>query len=255
MGAKTIFRGAVAGLLLAVVTISYGSFDRPIKVTSQDNKEVKYYDTKFSRGVRGVFYNIRDGALGLVQNTWQLGMGVAAGSLILPGKVVVFTGDMVGFADDNIFVRPLLRGIVSDIIEEISYFPFRQAKGIMLMTHELDDIAIVVDHGEYVDDDCIFKSRLYLRPYAVIVLPATVISDGFIRPLASVAKIFNLRRFTDMDVEDVPDRLDQFGLRLIRKAYNMRFFLPIPGEEEPDVRVYTEEELVGIKPPGPMRHP
>jgi hypothetical protein len=255
MGAKAIVRGVLAGLVLTAVTMSYGSFDRPIKITSKDDKEVKYYDTKFARGVRSVFYNFRDGSLGLIQNVWQLGTGVAAGSLILPGKVLVFAGDVVGFADDNIFIRPFLRGIVSDTIEEISYFPFRQAKGIMLMTHELDDISIVPDREEYVDDDVVFKTRLYLRPYTFVVVPVTVISDGVIRPIGNIAKIFSLRRFTDMEVEDVPDRIDRFGLRMIMKAYNLKFIFPIPEEEEPDIRVYTEEEVSGVKPPGPMRRP
>jgi hypothetical protein len=255
MGAKkAIFRVALTGLLLAAVTVAYGSFDRPIKVTSETDKEAKYYDSKFSRGVRSIFYNVRDGSLGLVQNVWQLGAGLAAGTLIVPGKAAVLAGDVVGFADDNIFTRPILRGIVSDTIEEFSYFPFRHAKGIMLMTHEMDDISIVVDRLDYVDDDVVFKSRLYLRPYAIIVVPATLLSDGLIRPIGNIAKIFSLRRFTDMGVEDIPDRIDQFGLRMILKAYNMKFWLPIPAEEEPDLRIYTEEEIVGIRPPGPIRH-
>jgi len=254
MRAKAILRNAVAGLLLTAVSVSYGSFDRPIKVTSEADKEAKYYDSKFARGVRSVFYNVRDGALGLFQDAWQLGMGLAAPALIPPGKALVFAGDVVGFVDDNLFIRPLLRGMFSDIIEEISFFPFREARGIMLMTHELDDIAIVSDHEEYVRSDVIFKTRLYLRPYLMFVVPATVISDGIIRPIGNVAKIFSLRRFTDMDVEDVPDRIERFGLHMIMKAYNMKFFLPIPEEEEPDLRVYTDEEISGVRPPGLIKH-
>jgi len=255
MKAKAMARGVMAGLLMLAVTVSYGSFDRPVKITHKEEKEIKYYDTKFSRGVRAVFYNFRDGALGLGQNVAQLVAGVGSGALIFTGKAVVLAGDVVGFADDNLITRPFFRGFISDLIEELSYIPFRAAKGIMLMSHEMDDVAIVVDRQEYIDDDVIFKSRLYLRPWAVIVIPATILSDGLIRPVGSLAKMFSLRRFTDMQIRDIPTQLDQFGLRVILKAYNQKFFLPIPEEDEPDLRIYTEEEIVGIKPPGMMKRP
>jgi len=252
MRAKAVLRGVLAGLLLAAVATSW-SFDRPIKITHPEEKEMKYYDTKFSRGVRAIFYNVRDGSLGLVQNVWQLGAGVTAGVLIPTGKTLVLAGDVVGMFDDNLVTRPFFRGIVSGILEEASYLPYRGAKGIMLMTHEMDDIAIVTDHEEFIAKGTPFKSRLYLRPWAVIVLPATAVGDGIIRPVGSIAKIFSIRRFTDMEIKDVPSQLDEFGLRLIWKAYNHRFFLPIPEEEEPDLRIYTEEEVVGLKLPAPAK--
>jgi hypothetical protein len=255
MRAKAIFRSALTVLLLVAVTTAYGSFDRPIKVTHKDDEEIKYYDTKFSRGVRAIFYNLRDGTLGLIQNARQLCAGVVSGCGIAVGKTAVLTGDLVGFVDDNIITRHIFRGIVSDNIEQCSYLIFRKVKGIMLVTHELDDIPIVIDREEYLDDDVIFKSRLYLRPWAVIVLPATVVSDGVIRPAGSIAKIFSMRRFTDMQVDDIPSRLDQFGMQMIFDAYNQKMFFPIPDEEEPDLRIYTEEEIVGIQPPGPMLRP
>jgi len=255
MGAKAMVRGALVGLLMTAVTVAYGSFDRPIKVSREDEKEMKYYDTKFSRGVRAVFYNFRDGSLGLFQNVGQLVSGVGAGTLILVGKTVVLAGDVVGFADDNLITRPFFRGVFSDIIEQLSYYPFRCAKGLMLMSHEMDDIPIVTDRAEYINNDVVFKSRLYLRPWAVVVLPTTILADGLIRPVGSLAKLFSLRRFTDMQIEDIPDQLDHFGLRMILRAWNQRFFLPIPEEDEPDLRIYTEEEIVGIKPPGPMKRP
>lgn len=254
MSVTRLLRGAVAMAMMAVVTAAYGSFDRPIKVT-HEKEQIKYYDTKFQRGVRKVFYNLRDGTLGLVQNAWQLGNGLCAGAGIVTGKALVFAGDVVGFADDNIITRPIFRGIVSDIIEEISYCNFRGVKTCMLVTHELDDIAIVIDRKEYTDDNVVFKKRLYLRPWAVIVLPATVVGDGIIRPAGSLAKALSIRRFTDMAIEDVAGQLDRCGLQMIFKAYNKKLFLPIAGEEEPDLRIYTEEEIVGLKPPGPMLRP
>lgn len=255
MRANKIVRGIVTGLLLAAVTISYASFDRPIKVTHKENEELKYYDTKFKRGVRSIFYNVRDGVIGLSFNVWEFINGTAAGVGIVTGKALVLTGDLVGFVDDNLFTRQILRGVCSDKIEQLSYYNFRFVKGLMLSSHEMDDIAIVVDREEYIDDDVVFKKRLYLRPYAIIVLPATVVSDGVIRPAASVARLFSMHRFTDMDLEDIPTRLDEFGLRMIMEAYNHKMFLPIPDEEEPDLRIYTEEEIIGIRPPGPMLRP
>lgn len=245
----------LTGLLMAAVTVSYGSFDKPIKVTHTGDEDIKYYDTKFQRGVRKVCYNVRDGALGLARNGWELVNGVCSGVGIVVGKTTVLAGDLVGFVDDNIITRHILRGIVSDTIEEVSYVVMRKTKTVMLVTHEMDDIPIVIDRYEYTDDDVIFKSRLYLRPWGVIVLPATVVSDGVIRPAGSVAKLLSIRRFTDMEVEDIPGRLDRYGLQMIFNAYNRKLFLPIPDEEEPDLRIYTEEEIVGLQPPGPMLRP
>lgn len=252
METRAMFRGMVTGLLLAAVATAYGSFDRPIKVTHKEDEQIKYYDTKFHRGVRKIFYNFRDGTLGLAQNAVQLGSGVVAGVGICTGKTLVLAGDVVGFADDNIITRHITRGIVSDTIEQASYLNFRAVKHIMLVTHEMDDIPIVLDREEYLDDNVIFKSRLYLRPWKVIVLPATVVGDGVIRPAGSVARIFSMRRFTDMEVRDVAGQLDEYGLQMILNAYNKKLFFPIPGEEEPDLRIYTEEEIFGVKPPGPM---
>jgi len=252
---KVVFRNTLAGLLLAATATSFASFDRPIKVTHKENKEIKYYDTKFQRGVRSIFYNFRDGTLGLIQNAWQFGNGVAACGEIAVGKVLVFAGDVVGFVDDNILTRYIFRGIISDTIEEGSYYPFRLAKTQMLVTHEMDDIPIVINRSEYTDDDVVFKSRLYLRPWVVIVLPATLVGDGIIRPAASLAKLLSIRRFTDMQAEDIPTKLDRYGLQMIFDAYNHKLFFPIPKEEEPDLHIYTEEEVVGIKPPGPMHRP
>jgi len=255
MGTKTIFRGILTAIFLAAVTVSYGSFDQPIEVTHRQDEEIKYYDTKFRRGVRSIFYNARDGVLGLTENVWQLGTGAVAGAGIATGKTLVFTGDVVGFVDDNILTRHIFRGIVSDMIEQISYYNFRCVKTSMLVTHEMDDIPVVVDRGEFTDDDVVFKSRLYLRPWAVNVIPATVLGDGVVRPIGSVARVFSIRRFTDMEVEDIAGQLDRTGLQMIFDAYNRKMFFPIPAEEEPDLRIYTEEELVGIEPPGPMLRP
>jgi len=252
MRAKAVVRAVLTGLVLAAAAASW-AFDRPIKITHAQEKEMKYYDTKFSRGVRAIFYNLRDGSLGLIQNVWQLGAGTTAGVLLPTGKTLVLAGDVVGMFDDNLLTRPFLRGIFSGIFEELSYVPFRGAKGLMLMTHEMDDIPIVTDRQEFITHATPFKARLYLRPWAVIVLPATAIGDGVIRPVASIAKTFSIRRFTDMEIADIPSQLDEFGLRLIWKAYNHRFFLPIPEEEEPDLRIYTEEEVVGLKLPAPAK--
>ncbi|MBM3334581.1 hypothetical protein FJY63_07955 [Candidatus Sumerlaeota bacterium] len=252
MKARAVFHGVLMAAVLAAAS-SYGSFDRPVRVAGPE--EVKFYEPKLARGIRGVFYNIRDGVFGMVENAWQLGCGLAACAYIPPGKAMVFAGDMAGLVDDNIFVRPMLRGMVSDMIEELSYYPFRAAKGIMLMSHELDDIAIVADHGEYVSDTAAFKTRLYLRPWMVYIVPGTVFGDAVIRPIGNIAKIFSLRRFTDMKIEDVPDQIDAFGLKFIRGAYNQRMFLLLPAEDEPDLRVYTEEEVSGVKMPGLMGRP
>jgi hypothetical protein len=78
------------------------------------------------------------------------------------------------------------------------------------------------------------------------------VGDGIIRPAGSIAQIFSMRRFTDMAVRDIPGQLDEYGLQMIFNAYNQKLFFPIPEEQEPDLRIYTEEEIVGIQPPGPM---
>jgi hypothetical protein len=252
---KKIFRGVVTAGLLAVVTASYGSFDRPVKVTHKENDEIKYYDTKFAEGCRKIYYNLRDGSLGLMRNACDFVSGTAAGVGIWTGKFLVLSGDVVGFADDNLLTRHITRGILSDAIERASYMNFRMVKTIMLTSHEMDDLPIVIDREEYIDDNVIFKSRLYLRPWGVIVVPATLVGDGVIRPAASIAEFFSMRRFTDMEVEDIPTQLDEYGLQMIFNAYHMKLFFPIPDEEEPDLRIYTEEEVVGIRPPGPMLRP
>ncbi|MCX8036008.1 MAG: hypothetical protein N3D11_02920 [Candidatus Sumerlaeia bacterium] len=255
MRSKAMIRNTLVGLVMTAAAGASASFDRPIKVEHREEKQMKYYDTKFARGVRAIFYNFRDGALGLINNGFQLAEGLGAAGLIAGGKITVFASDLVGFVDDNIFTRPILRGLFSDMLEIWAYDFYRSAKGMMLMSHELDDIAIVVDRDEYINDDCIFKTRLYLRPWVVLIVPTTLIADGLIRPAGSLAKMFSIRRFTDMEIPDVPDQLDAYGLRLIWKSYNWKFFLPIPQEDEPDLRIYTEEEITGIKAPGPMRRP
>jgi len=257
MRVKQRMEGVLAGLLLLAATVSYGAFDQSIPVTGEvDGEEVTYYDSKFARGTRQIFYNFRDGALGLGYNVWQLGNGVVAGVGIGTGKALVLAGDVVGLADDNMLTRLVLRGFFSDIIEQASYYDFRIVKSLMLASHDLDDIPIIVDREPYIEDESIFKTRLYLRPWAVIVLPGTVVADGIIRPAASVAKMFSIQGYTDLDAPEIPEDLDAFGVRLLLAAYREPFFLPLPEEEIPDLRIYTEEEIVGgVLPPGPRLRP
>jgi hypothetical protein len=231
------------------------AFDEPIPVRSAKDPDLTYYDSKFAHGVRSIIYNVRDGVTGMFNNHVDLAAGLVAGGALAAGKATVLAGDVVGFVDDNIFTRPLLRGAVSDVIEEFSYYLYRCPRTIMYATHDMTDIAIVVDKAEYVDDDVVFKTRLYLRPHPIIVIPATIVGDGIIRPVSNLARIFSIRRFADMQIEDLPTRLDQFGMDLIRGAYNEKFFFPIPEEDEPDMRIYLEEEAFGPEPPGFMHRP
>ena len=43
--------------------------------------------------------------------------------------------------------------------------------------------------------------------------------------------------------------------RLLAEGARLSDHTSIPDEDEPDLRIYTEEEIVGLQPPGPMLRP
>jgi len=240
----------ILSLLMAIFFLSvtlFASFDEPIAVTSKNKPQRTYYDTKFSLTIRKVVYNFRDGALGIVNNVYQAGMGTLAGVDIFGGKVLILTSDIISLADDNIFTRPIFRGIISDMFEEGSYIFFQCAKSNMIASHNLEDLPIQSVLREYTRDDILLHWKLYLKPHAIIAIPAVIIADGIIRPVGNIAKMFSFRRFTDLQIEDIPTQIDSFGIKIIKKGFNARFFYLVPGEEEPDLKLYDEEELMDEK--------
>ena len=240
----------ILSLLMAIFFLSvtlFASFDEPIAVTSKNKPQRTYYDTKFSLTIRKVVYNFRDGALGIVNNVYQAGMGTLAGVDIFGGKVLILTSDIISLADDNIFTRPIFRGIISDMFEEGSYIFFQCAKSNMIASHNLEDLPIQSVLSEYTRDDILMHWKLYLKPHTIIVIPAVIIGDGIIRPIGNIAKMFSFRRFTDLQIEDIPSQIDSFGIKVIQKGFNVRFFYLVPGEEEPDLKLYDEEELMDQK--------
>jgi hypothetical protein len=229
-------------LFFALVSLAFASFDEPIVVKSEKVPQAKIYDTKFSKLVRGICYNVRDGVLGILNNGYQAVMGVGSGASLLTGKVLIFTGDVIGQFDDNIFTRYIFRGWLSDKFEELAFVAFTKSSDIMLISDKMSGLPIVTEPEEFTRDDVIWHTRLYLQPHVIFTVPVVLISDCIVRPIGNIAKIFSFRRFTDLEVNDVPTQIDEWGRNLIRRAYNWRFFYVIPEEEEPNIRLMSEEE-------------
>jgi len=241
-----IILSVLVSMLFLSVTL-FASFDEPIPVTSKYKPQRTYYDTKFSLSIRKIFYNFRDGSLGIINNVYQAGMGTLAGVDIFTGKVFIFTSDIISLADDNIFTRPIFRGIISDMFEEGSYIFFQCAKSNMIASHNIEDLPIQSELKEFTRDDILMHWKLYLKPHAIFVIPSVIIADGIIRPVGNIAKMFSFRRFTDLQIEDIPSQIDSFGIKIIKKGFNARCFYLVPGEEEPDLKLYDEEEMVDEK--------
>jgi hypothetical protein len=229
-------------LLFSLAAMALASFDEPIVVKSEKVPQAKVYDSKFCKLVRSVVYNVRDGVLGIINNGYQGVMGIGSGTCVATGKVFIFTGDVIGQFDDNIFTRYIFRGWLSDKFEELSFLCFTKASDIMLISHKLEGLPIVTEPEEFTRDDVIWHTRLYLRPHVIFTVPVVIISDGVVRPIGNIAKILSLRRFTDLEVRDIPDQIDEWGLDLIRRSHEWRFFYIVPEEEEPNLQLMSEEE-------------
>ena len=121
---------------------------------------------------------------------------------------------------------------------------FRKANDIMIISHKLEDLPIITDPEEFTRDDVVWHTKLYMRPHVIFTVPVVIVADGIVRPIGNIAKIVSFRRFTDLDVQDIPTQIDEWALDLIRNAYNWRFFFLVPEEEEPNLRLMREDEIL-----------
>jgi len=182
------------------------------------------------RGLVGRLRDVRDGLLGLLDDTSDAQLAAFAEGTLLLSTVTMAASDVVGLIDDNGITEHVFKGAVSKSPARIAWLLHVAGSETILGSHGLEteswirgalvDLnplldpeeegpALPLDPLDFVGEGLV-HTRVYTARLPGALLAAALAADLVVRPAGNLARILGLR--------GTADGLERTGRRLVRGA-------------------------------------